>query len=214
MDYKNFASFDFNSIKPKDVYGWMVNLIAPRPIAFVSTLNIDGGLNLAPFSFFTGVSSSPPCLVFAVTKKSDGSKKDTLVNIERTGEFVVQTIHEAIASEANETSIELPYGQSEITSTGLNTIPSQWIKTPRIAEALAHMECKLEKLVDIGAGGMGSSTLVIGRILGCHVSHSILLPDQNSIDYKKFNLVSRLGGPYWQKGGEPYFLPRPGQKNK
>jgi flavin reductase (DIM6/NTAB) family NADH-FMN oxidoreductase RutF len=206
-----FQSFDFKKIPPKDVYSWMVSLIAPRPIAFVSTTNIDGDINLAPFSFFTGVSSNPPCLVFSVTQKKDGTKKDTLINIERTGEFVVNTTHQKIATLVNETSHDYPYGVSELQKVGFHTVPSQWVQTPRIAESLAHIECKLEKLVPIGDGSMGSSTLVIGRILGCHVSESIFV--DGAIDYQKLDLVARLGGPYWQKNGELFFLPRPSKKN-
>lgn len=184
----------------------MIHAIVPRPIAFVSTVDENGVVNLAPFSFFNGVSSSPPCLVFSVTKKGDGTKKDTLRNIEKNREFVVNAAQENIAGPVNAASEEFPYGVSEVEEIGLTTVPSLFVRPPRIVECDFQMECRLEKLVEIGEGA-GSSTLVVGRILGMHVAERILT--NGKIDYAKLKPLARLGGKQWLKGGDVFELTRP-----
>ncbi len=184
--------------------------IIPRPIAFVTTQDENGVTNLAPFSFFNGVSSNPPCLVFSVARKDDGSKKDTLLNIEKTGEFVVNSSDESILHQINAASEEFPYGVSEFEKVGLTPLSSLWVKPPRVLEAAIQMECRLEKAVEIGGAEAGSSTLVIGRILGIHVSERIL--EAGKISYTKLKPVARLGGREWLKGGEVFSLNRPGSR--
>lgn len=199
-------SLDFTKLPSRDIYRWMIHAIVPRPIAFVSTVDENGVVNLAPFSFFNGVSSSPPCLAFSITKKGDGSKKDTLRNLEKSGEFVVNASQEGIVEQVNAASEEFPYGVSEVEKIGLSTTPSLFVRPPRIAECDFQMECRLEKQVEIGEGP-GSATLVIGRILGLHVAERILT--DGKIDYTKLKPLARLGGKQWLKGGEVFELTRP-----
>lgn len=200
-------SLDFSKIKPRDSYQWMIHAIVPRPIAFVSTVDENGVINLAPFSFFNGVASNPPTLVLSFTRKSDGSKKDTLLNIEKTGEFVVNTTQESIVDQVNAASEEFPYGVSELEKVGLTAVPSSWVKPPRVKESPVSFECRLEKTVEVGDGSRGSSTLVIGRVLGMHVADSVLT--DGKIDYRKLKPLARLGGAQWLKGGEVFELKRP-----
>ncbi len=203
----NFHSHDFTKIPARQVYPWLVAAIVPRPIAFVSTVDENGVTNLAPFSFFNGVSSNPPCLVFSVARKPDGKKKDTLLNIEKTGEFVVNSSQESIADQVNDASENYPYGVSEFEKIGLTPRVSEWVRPPGVLESSIRMECRLEKWVEIGDGSAGSSTLVIGRVLGIHVADNILL--NGEIDYSLLKPVARLGGKKWLRGGEVFSLDRP-----
>ncbi len=185
----------------------MVSAIVPRPIAFVSTISDTGVINLAPFSFFNGISSEPPCLVFSIARKPDGSAKDTLKNLEANGEFVVNSTEERIAEQANAASADFPYGVDEMARVGLRPLPSQWVKPPRVAESSLQFECRVEQLVPIGEARAGGATLVVGRVLGLHVSESVLV--DGAISYEKLRPVARLGGREWLKGGEVFRLERP-----
>jgi len=202
-----FHSHDFTKLAVRDIYRILVASIVPRPIAFISTVNENGVTNLAPFSFFNGVSSNPPCLVFSIARNSDGSKKDTLTNIEKNGEFVVNTSEEGIADQVNAASEAFPYGVSEIDRVGLNTLPSNWVTPPRVAESAIQIECRLEKIVEIGDGAAGSATLVVGRVLGIHIADRVL--ENGEISYEKLRPVARLGRDEWLRGGEVFRLRRP-----
>lgn len=202
-----FHSHDFSKLAVREIYRILVASIVPRPIAFVTTADENGVTNLAPFSFFNGVSSNPPCLAFSIARMPDGSKKDTLVNLEKNGEFVVNTAEEEIADRVNAASESLPYGVSELERIGLNAIPSTWIRPPRVAESAIQMECRLEKTVEIGEAGAGGATLVIGRILGVHVADRVI--ENGEIRYEKLKPVARLGRDEWLRGGEIFRLRRP-----
>ena len=202
-----YRTFDFSKITGTAIYHLMTAAIVPRPIAFVSSINPDGILNLAPFSFFNGVSSNPPCLVFSITRKADGTKKDTLLNIEANGEFVVNSTHEWLAEKINQCSAEYPYGVSELDKVGFTATPSIHIKPPRIQESLVQMECRLETLVHIGDGSVGSASLVVGRILEMHVAEAAMTNDR--IDTLKLKPLSRLGGIQWGKTTEVFEQKRP-----
>lgn len=160
-----------DDLKRVDKYFLMTSTIVPRPIAVVSTLNIDGTDNLAAFSYFNAVSTEPPCIMFSVTHSRNG-KKDTLVNIEREKEFVIHIAQTDQVKLVDQTGESLPYGQSEREKLGLTQTPSTWIKTPRVTEFKVAMECKLENFVDVGG-----NTVVFGRILGIHIDETLLLKD-------------------------------------
>jgi flavin reductase (DIM6/NTAB) family NADH-FMN oxidoreductase RutF len=145
-------------------YYWQIATILPRPIAWVSTLNEDGSTNLAPFSFFTGVSSYPPTCLICVSRTSAGNKKDTWTNVERHGELVIHVVTDALAQKMNVTSRSFPYGVDEIAEAGLTKVPSERIKVPRIAESPVAMECKLHRIVEVGSEG-DETAIVIADIL-------------------------------------------------
>src|SRR4051794_7549949 len=126
---------DFTQLAPRDAYGWMISTILPRPIAWVSTVSIEGKTNLAPFSFFQGVTSNPPTLMFVPVNTREGTKKDPVRNIEGVGEFVVNLVPCALAEPMNNTSAMLPYGESEFTAFGIAPQPSERIRPPRVAAA-------------------------------------------------------------------------------
>lgn len=205
----NFVSLDFANISPAAIYKLMIGAIVPRPIAFVSTVNAAGVGNLAPFSFFNGVSSEPPCIVFSVTHKSGGEKKDTLRNIEETGGFVVNTVSEWMAERMNQTAADYPYGVDEMHKAGFTPLPSIRVKAARVKEAAVQMECELFKTVEIGEPRPGSAVLVIGRIVMMHVAEDAYEATTGKIRLEVLKPVSRLAGAAYGKLGETFDLPRP-----
>src|SRR6059058_4780815 len=126
---------DFSQLPPRDAYAWMIGTILPRPIAWVSTISKAGATNLAPFSFFQGVTSNPPTLMFVPVNARDGTKKDTVRNLEQVPEFVVNLVPFALAEAMNNTSALLPYGESEFEKFGIASTPSERIRPPRVAAA-------------------------------------------------------------------------------
>lgn len=192
---------------PAEIYPWIIGAVVPRPIAFVSTIDRRGVVNLAPFSFYNAVSSAPPVLMFSVSRKRAAAKKDTLLNIEENGEFVVNSTHDWMAEEINQTSADYPHGISEAEKVGFHELPSTWVKPPRIAECGIHFECRLERIVEIGEGEVGSVSVVFGRIVGMHIHPSMMTG--NYPDFDKIRPLGRLGGAEWSKGGTVFTLPRP-----
>src|SRR5436190_18980142 len=143
---------DFTALRPRDAYGWMISTILPRPIAWVSTISADGKTNLAPFSFFQGVCANPPTLMFVPVNLRDGTKKDTVRNIEQVPEFVVNLVSFELAEKMNRTSALLPYGESEFDAFGIASAPSERVRPPRVAAAPVAFECTLDRFVHIGEG--------------------------------------------------------------
>lgn len=176
-----------------EFYPWMIRCIVPRPIAWVSSISREGIHNLAPFSFFTAISTEPPTLCFAPGWDSArNSRKDTLRNIEATGDFVVNMVPDHLAEKMNDTATEFPHGVSEFTEAGLTPVPAERVKAPRVAESPIHFECERYEIVHIGPDGPGGGWLVIGRIVLLHVDDAILT--NGKVDYDLFHPVGRLGG--------------------
>src|SRR5438132_3260479 len=140
-----------------DVYHLLVGIVTPRPIAWVTTIDSDDRVNLAPFSFFNAFGANPPVVVFSPTLRRDGGKKDTLRNVEATGEFVLNAAVEPLAEKMNITASELPYGESEIELAGLSPLPSVKVRPPRIAESPTNLECKVNQILPIGQGPLAAN---------------------------------------------------------
>ncbi len=162
-------TIDPSTTETLNVYKLMIGSIVPRPIAFVSTVSQDGIRNLAPFSFFTGVSANPPIICFCPMRREGAHpRKDTLRNISDTREFVVNVVSEEIAQQMNITSGEYPPEVDEFELAGLTPIPSDLVKPPRVAEAHVHMECRLYLWMEIGALPLsGQSRARRGSALSC-----------------------------------------------
>jgi flavin reductase (DIM6/NTAB) family NADH-FMN oxidoreductase RutF len=190
-----------------DVYHLLVGIVTPRPIAWVTSLDAEGRVNLAPFSFFNAFGANPPVVVFSPTLRRDGSRKDTLLNVEATGEFVLNAAVESVAEQMNLSSSELPHGQSEIELAGLSTLPSLKVKPPRIAASPVHMECKVLQIIPIGNGPIAAN-LVIGEVLVIHVSESVL-DSTGKIDPRKLKTIARLGGDSYCRSTDLFEMPRP-----
>ncbi len=203
-----WLSFIPDELEPREAYRLMLSLIVPRPIAWVSTLGADGTPNLAPFSFYTGVSGNPPVVLFSVSPRSarlGGGEKDTLRNVRATGEFVVNLVTEALAEVMNQTSGEYPPGVDEFTQAGLTAAPSVDVRPPRVAEAPAALECRLHQLVPVEGSG---SVMVLGRVVRYHV-RADLQRDSGLVDAAALRPVARLGGSEYATLGEVFSLERP-----
>jgi flavin reductase (DIM6/NTAB) family NADH-FMN oxidoreductase RutF len=174
------------SLPSRDAYRLMISCIIPRPIAFVTTLSRDGVSNLAPFSFFNGVSSDPPVVSIAVATKRDGSKKDTWRNVEETGEFVINVVVPELMDAVIVGARELPHNVSELELAGLRTLPSLKVKPPRLADSPIHLECSLLKIVEVEETG-----LILGRVVLVHAKDEIL--EGGRVDPRRLTFVGRLG---------------------
>jgi flavin reductase (DIM6/NTAB) family NADH-FMN oxidoreductase RutF len=190
-----------------EVYQMLVGLVAPRPIAWVSTISEDGSLNLAPFSFFNLFGANPPVVVFSPTLKRDGGKKDTLLNIEQTGEFVINAATEPDAEAINQSSSMLPYGESEVRLIGRDTESSLRVKPPRLAKIPFALECKLLQIIPVGNGPI-SANLVIGEVVMIHIEDEILGADGQP-DPHKLRSIARMGGENWCRTMDLFQLARP-----
>lgn len=190
-----------------DIYRLMVHAIVPRPIAFVSTVSPDGILNLAPFSFFTAISANPPVVCFApMIRGGDGSRKDTIQNIEQTREFVVNIVSEDFVQQMNICSTEYAPEIDEFACSGLTPLPSEIVKPPRVKESRVHMECTLLQIVDVSPKPLGGS-IVIGEVVRFHVANELF--ENFTIDPARLNAVGRMGGPTYARTTDRFDLARP-----
>jgi len=173
-------------------YAMLVSLVTPRPIAWVTTLNENGAVNAAPFSFFNALGGDPPIIGFAPGDRDDGSPKDTARNIRRTHDFVVNLVDEVTAEAMNRTSASLPYGVSELEQAGLTTVPSSVVGAPRIGEAPASLECK-----EWGTLQIGKNRVIIGIVRRVHVRDSLIDPEKLRIRSEDFHVIGRMASPNW-----------------
>ena len=191
----------------RDNYKLLIGSILPRPIAFVSTISKNGIHNLAAYSFFNGITSNPPSICFAPTRKSsDGSKKDTLINIEDTDEFVVNIVTEDIVKPMNDTAPEFPPEISEFEEVGLTPLEAQIVKAPLVKESPINMECKLLQVVEVGPAEPGGGFLVIGEIVLFHIKDELL--ENGRIDTGLLKPVGRLAGTEYTTLGKRFSLSR------
>lgn len=174
------------------IYSLMIRAITPRPIAWVSTISPHGITNLAPFSYFNGICSNPAALMFSPVNKPDGTKKDTVRNIEANGEFVVNVVPFALAEQMAATANEFSHEESEFDAVGIKPEPSERVSPPRVAESPIQFECELIQIVPVGTGPLAAN-LVIGRILLMCIDDEVLDAD-GKIDPARVDSIGRLGG--------------------
>jgi flavin reductase (DIM6/NTAB) family NADH-FMN oxidoreductase RutF len=168
----------------------MVSAIAPRPIAFVSTVGPDGVFNLAPFSLVTPICMSPIILGLSIGRR-EGKKKDTLVNIEAIGEYVVNTVTEDLAAAMNQASASYPSEVDEFAEVGLTPVPCDLVRAPRVGEAAISLECRLKQILEFGHPPRLNS-FVIGEVVMVHVRDECYGNDE--IQAERLKLIGRLGG--------------------
>lgn len=202
--------FDLAAMSARDAYAWMTNLITPRPIAWVSTVDAEGRTNLAPFSFFNGVTSSPPTLLFIPVNLRDGAKKDTVLNLEAVPECVVNIVPHALAEKMNACAARLPHGESEFAAFGIEASPSAMVRPPRVAAAPAAFECRVRQTVPVGEGAMAAH-VVICDIVCLHVRDEVLGTD-GAVDPARLDSIGRLGGEDYATTRERFQLARPDRK--
>jgi flavin reductase (DIM6/NTAB) family NADH-FMN oxidoreductase RutF len=185
------------SLEWKDAYKLLVGSILPRPIAFVSTVDENGIANAAPFSFFTAICADPMLVCFSPMRRgTDGEKKDTLVNIEKTKEFVINIVSEDFVEKMNECAKELPSEIDEFEFSGLSKLDSVCVKAPRIAESKVQLECELFEALDFGSHP-GAGSLVIGKVVHVHIQDELY--DQGRIITEKLLPVGRMAGQSYTK---------------
>jgi flavin reductase (DIM6/NTAB) family NADH-FMN oxidoreductase RutF len=191
-------SFDPELLETRDVHRLLSSSIAPRPIAFASTIDSNGNVNLSPFSFFNVFSSNPPILIFSPARRvRDNTTKHTLQNAIETKEVVINTVDFSIVKQMSETSKEYDKGINEFIETGLTEVPSIKVKPPRVLESPVSFECVVENIVSLGEHG-GAGQLVIAKVVHIHVK-SEYLNENNLIDSEKLDLVARLGGDWYTR---------------
>jgi flavin reductase (DIM6/NTAB) family NADH-FMN oxidoreductase RutF len=200
-------TIDPAALPPQEVQRYLVSMVTPRPIAWVSTISSAGNLNLAPFSFFNAIGSNPPALIFSPSNNRNGEKKDSLRNVEQTRQFVVNVVPAALAKEMNECSAELPWGHSEFEHAGLTPIPSTRVKPPRVQEAPAAFECELIQIIPVGNGPL-SGNIIIGRVIVFHVDDKIL-DESGKVDPDRLDTVGRMGGALYSYTRQRFAMERP-----
>ena len=188
-------SIDPKEIATKDLHQFLLGIVAPRPIAFVSTTDEQGNTNLAPYSFFNAFSSNPPIVVFSSNRRVlDNTTKDTLHNIRETGEAVINAVSHSILRQMAVASIQFPTGVSEFSKSGLTPVPSELVKPPRVKESPASMECKMKEIITLGEHG-GAGHLIICEVVKIHIDEKVI--DGNRINPHKIDLMGRMGRAYY-----------------
>ncbi|MGJ8645121.1 MAG: flavin reductase family protein [Luteolibacter sp.] len=186
-------------------YPVLASIVTPRPIAWVTTLNEDGSVNAAPFSFFNVFGANPPLVVFAPGDRERGLPKDSALNCKRTGEFVVNMVSEEMGQAMVQTAASLPHGLSELEEGGLSTVASSVVAPPRIADVPAAMECKVHSIQEIGG-----NRLVFGIVHRVHVADEFIDADSLRIDGEKFLPLGRMAVPdYYCRTGDLFEMKRP-----
>lgn len=196
-----FLTVDARSIDTPTAYKLLTGCVVPRPVAWITTIDAAGRVNVAPFSSFNYVCHSPPMLAVNIGSRL-GKLKDTAANIVATREFTVCVTTEALLEPMHASAAEYPPGTSEAEALGIELLPGHFVKTPRIAASPVHMECRLEHTIPLGRG---LNTLYIGAVLAFHLSPEIY--DGNRIDSVKMRPIARLGGPFYSALGEIFHRP-------
>lgn len=184
-----------SEVNLKDLHQYLIASIAPRPIAFVSTIDESGNNNLAPYSFFNVFSSNPPIAVFSSNRKgTDNTTKDTLHNVKTTKECVINVVPYSIVRQMSLTSVEFPSGISEFEKAGLHPEPSIQVKPPRVSESPVNFECKVKDIITLGDQG-GAGHLIICEIVQISIDASVMT--DGKMDQQKLDLMGRLGQNYY-----------------
>lgn len=205
---EEFVGFDPAALSVPDAHRLLLHCVAPRPIAFTSTLSPDGRPNLAPFSYFMAGGANPPSAVISPMTTRGGQPKDTLRNIEATGEYVINVVTHAMRERVNQASAEYPYGVSEWEEAGFTPLPSAKVKPPRVAESPLAIECRLFRIVPHGEGPLAGN-YVIGEVVYFHVARDVL--EGEHVEPRRVDYLTRMGADWYARAlPEAMFeLPRP-----
>jgi flavin reductase (DIM6/NTAB) family NADH-FMN oxidoreductase RutF len=199
----------------KQIYKLITGIVVPRPVALVSTVDRSGVVNLAPFSAFTMAGSNPPAVLFCPGLRAPGQaepgghldmRKDTLRNVEETGEFVVNVVSEAMAEATNATAADVPPEVDEFQLSGLTPVASNAVRPPRVAESPAAMECKLLQVIYVGREP-GAGVIVLGEVVRIHLREDLL--EDFRVDPVGLDAVGRMAGNTWVRTRDLIEFARP-----
>lgn len=194
-------SIDPGDLDPRDAYKLLISAVVPRPIALVSTISASGLTNVSPFSFFNAVSSRPPILGISIARGKEG-EKDTMRNIRHGRDFVVNIVDRALAEKAVASSATFDAATSEFEMVGLTPMPSDKVRSPRVAESPVQFECVALDLIESPGGS--DVTLVLGRVLRFHVARRLW--GERPLDPRDLDPIARLGGDLYATLSEPFAL--------
>lgn len=197
---------DIRELEPSSVYRLLVSSVLPRPIAWVSTQNLHGVANLAPFSFFTVASVNPPVLAFSVIRPSNGGEKDTLANIRSTGDFVVNIVSHELAEAMNLSCGQYPAEVDEFDLAGLEKARSLQVRAPGVAKAPVRFECTLRSSQSLGAGP-GAGELILGDVRHVHVDDALW--QDGKLDSKALDAIGKLAGDDYSTTRDVFAMQRP-----
>ena len=202
-------SIDPNEIQTAKLHSYLLNAVAPRPIAFASTVDKTGAPNLSPFSFFNVFSANPPILIFSPARRvRNNTTKHTLENVIETMEVVINVVSYDIVHQMSLSSTEYPKSDNEFLKSGLTMLDSEMVKPYRVKESPVQFECKVNEVIALGDEG-GAGNLIICEVLKMHISQTVL-DDNNDIDQIKLDLVSRAGGSFYSRAKSGFFeIPKP-----
>jgi flavin reductase (DIM6/NTAB) family NADH-FMN oxidoreductase RutF len=198
---KNDHGLPFNPFK---------SCVIPRPIGWITSLDKNGKVNLAPYSYFNAVADVPPMIIFSTTNKiENGRDKDTLSNVEATQEFVVNIAAWELRQQLNISSGNFPHGVSEVEKAGLSTLPAKFVKAPRIKGAPIHLECVYHQSVQLPViDDKHVNRMVIARVVGVHIDDTIIV--DGKIDVTRFKPIARLGYMEYAVVEDKFVMERPG----
>ncbi|MGC4021042.1 MAG: flavin reductase family protein [Cyclobacteriaceae bacterium] len=209
----SYLSIDPKEISTPKLQAYLQGAIAPRPIAFASTVDSEGNINLSPFSFFNLFGCNPPILVFSPSRRvRDNTTKHTLENVLQAPEVVINIVNYSMVEQTSLASCEYPKGVNEFIKAGFTPLPSVKVKPPRVAESPASFECKVNQVISLGDQG-GAGNLIVCEILLAHFKMDIL-DEQNHIDPQKLDAVARMGGDFYCRshGDNIFVVPKPNTK--
>ncbi|UFH56715.1 flavin reductase family protein [Spirosoma sp. KNUC1025] len=188
-------TIDPSDLQPNEFYRYVIGTVGPRPIAFASTVDSQGNVNLSPFSFFNVFGYNPHTLVFSPSLNRHGHKKHTLLNLEEVGEVVINIVNYAMVEQMSLTSAEFERGINEFEKSGFTPVPSQRIRPPRVAESPAAFECDVRQTITTG-DKPGAGTLIICDVLLAHF-HDSIFSTSGAIDPHQLDLIGRMGGDWY-----------------
>jgi len=202
-------SFEPKNLSVGKLHGYLLSAVAPRPIAFASTIDAKGNPNLSPFSFFNVFSANPPIMIFSPARRvKNNTTKHTLENVEQVKEVVINVVNHDLVQQASLSSTEYPEGVNEFEKAGLTMLKSNIVKPFRVAESPVQFECKVIDIIKLGTKG-GAGNLIICEVVKIHIANEVLNEDE-TINQEKLDLVARVGGSYYSRAKKGFFeIPKP-----
>lgn len=206
----DFQSFHPGELSTSRFHGLLLGTVAPRPIAFASTIDRQGQVNLSPFSFFNVFSAKPPIAIFSPARRvRDNTEKHTLENVREVPEVVINCVNYSMVQQMSLSSSEYARGVNEFIKSGFTMLASEKVRPPRVLESPAQLECSVREIIPLGSEG-GAGNLIVCEVLALHIASS-LLDENGSVNQQKIDLVARMGGDWYARahGGALFEVPKP-----